>query len=55
MKFVIVVERGLRRVEVIGPFEHEEDASRYAHAKHGREITIWRVAEMLPPSNDEKA
>ena len=49
MKFVIVCERALSKPRVIGPFEHQEDAQKYAHDKFGHQVTIWRVAELEAP------
>jgi len=49
MKFVVIVERGLSGPKVFGPFDHQEDAEKYAHDKFGHEVTIWRVTTLLPP------
>lgn len=51
--FVVVRERALAGVEVIGPFEHKEDAESYMDKKH-HFPDIWRVAELTKPEAEGK-
>lgn len=47
MKFVVIIEHLTMRAEIVGPFEHEEEARLWAQDNvHG---SVWRVATMRAP------
>lgn len=50
MAYTVLVEHLLSKAEAVGPFEHEEEARRYAE----RKVTgnVWRIVELKTPEKD---
>ena len=45
--FVLIVEHVIEKGQVIGPFNHEEDAKAYAESR--LKTYLYRVAPLTPP------
>jgi len=49
--FVILVEYALKKVEAVGPFDHQEEAEDYRREHYN--TNICRIAKLVPPEKSE--
>ena len=49
--FVILVEYALKKVEAVGPFDHQEEAEDYRREHFN--TNICRIAKLVPPEKSE--